>query len=163
MHWRRKWQPTPVFLPGEFQGRGSLVGCRLWGHTELDTDWRYLAAAAAVALTILLPTSELCCSICLEYPLAPLFLPNKLLLILQIPAYFHLAIQTWFYLPAHSKANLLTLGCGEGKCSLYCREPASLVAQMVKNLPAMQETWVRSLGLENPLQKGLAAHSSILT
>ena len=29
MHWRRKWQPTPVFLPGEFQGRGSLVGCRL--------------------------------------------------------------------------------------------------------------------------------------
>ena len=37
MYWRRKWQPTPVFLPGESQGRGSLVGCRLWGHTELDT------------------------------------------------------------------------------------------------------------------------------
>ena len=37
MHWRRKWQPTPVFLPGESQGRGSLVGCCLWGHTELDT------------------------------------------------------------------------------------------------------------------------------
>ena len=37
MHWRRKWQPTPVFLPGEFQGRGSLVGCRLWGRTESDT------------------------------------------------------------------------------------------------------------------------------
>jgi len=37
MHWRRKWQPTPVFLPGESQGRGSLVGCRLWGHTQLDT------------------------------------------------------------------------------------------------------------------------------
>ena len=36
-HWRRKWQPTPVFLPGESQGRKSLVGCRLWGHTELDT------------------------------------------------------------------------------------------------------------------------------
>src|SRR5574341_1287904 len=32
MHWRRKWQPTPVFLPGESQGRGSLVGCHLWGH-----------------------------------------------------------------------------------------------------------------------------------
>ena len=32
MHWRRKWQPTPVFLPGESQGRGSLVGCRLWGR-----------------------------------------------------------------------------------------------------------------------------------
>ena len=36
-HWRRKWQPTPVFLPGESQGWGSLVGCRLWGHTESDT------------------------------------------------------------------------------------------------------------------------------
>ena len=37
MHWRRKWQPTPVFLPGESQGQQSLVGCRLWGSTELDT------------------------------------------------------------------------------------------------------------------------------
>ena len=37
MHWRRKWQPTPVFLPGESQARGSLVGCRLWGCTESDT------------------------------------------------------------------------------------------------------------------------------
>jgi len=32
-----KWQPTPVFLPGESQGRGSLVGCRLWDRTESDT------------------------------------------------------------------------------------------------------------------------------
>ena len=39
---------------------------------------------------------------------------------------------------------------------------ASLVAQMVKNLPAMQNTWVRSLGLEDPLEKGMATHSSIL-
>ena len=37
MHWRRKWQPTPVFLPGESQGQGSLVGCRLWGRTGSDT------------------------------------------------------------------------------------------------------------------------------
>ena len=45
MHWRRKWQPTPVFLPGESQGRWSLVGCCLWGctvrHDRID-----LAAAA---------------------------------------------------------------------------------------------------------------------
>ena len=40
---------------------------------------------------------------------------------------------------------------------------ASLVAQLVKNLPAMQETWVRSLGSEDPLEKGKATHSSILT
>ena len=37
LHWRRKWQPTPVFLPGESQGWGSLVGCCLWGHTKSDT------------------------------------------------------------------------------------------------------------------------------
>ena len=37
MHWRRKWPPTPVFLPGESRGQGSLVGCCLWGHTELET------------------------------------------------------------------------------------------------------------------------------
>ena len=37
LHWRRKWQPTPVFLPGESQEWGSLVGCRLWGRTESDT------------------------------------------------------------------------------------------------------------------------------
>ena len=52
MHWRRKWQPTPVFLPGESQGRGSLVGCHLWGRTELDIkishlNWSHLAGAAA--------------------------------------------------------------------------------------------------------------------
>ena len=53
MHWRRKWQPTPVFLPGESQGRGSLMGCRLWGCTESDTtEVSDLAAAAALASPI---------------------------------------------------------------------------------------------------------------
>ena len=37
LHWRWKWQPTPVFLPVESQGWGSPVGCHLWGHTESDT------------------------------------------------------------------------------------------------------------------------------
>ena len=46
MCWRRKWQPTPVFLPGESQGRGSLVGYRLWGR-RVGHDWSDLAAAAA--------------------------------------------------------------------------------------------------------------------
>ena len=36
-HWRRKWQPTPVLLPGKSHGWRSLVGCRLWGHTESET------------------------------------------------------------------------------------------------------------------------------
>ena len=47
MHWRRKWQPTPVVLPGESQGWGSLVGCCLWGPHRVEHDWSDLAAAAA--------------------------------------------------------------------------------------------------------------------
>ena len=39
IQWRRKWQPTPVFLPGRSQGRRSLLGCRLWGRTESDTNF----------------------------------------------------------------------------------------------------------------------------
>ena len=42
IHWRREWRPTPVFLPGESQGRWSLVGCRLWGRTESDTTVTWL-------------------------------------------------------------------------------------------------------------------------
>ena len=87
MHWRRKWQPTPGFLPGGSQRRRSLVGCRLWGRTELDTTeatWRQQ------------------------------------------------------------------------------QHTASLVAQTVKNLPATPETWIPSLGWEDPLEKGKATHSSIL-
>ena len=45
MDWRRKWQPTLEFLPGESQGWGSLVGCRLWDRT-VGHDWSDLAAAA---------------------------------------------------------------------------------------------------------------------
>ena len=46
MHWRRKWQPTPVFLPGESQGWRSLVGCCLWGR-RVGHNWSDLVAAAA--------------------------------------------------------------------------------------------------------------------
>ena len=46
-HWRRKWQPTSGFLPGESQGWGSLVGCRLW-CCRVGHDWSDLAATAAM-------------------------------------------------------------------------------------------------------------------
>ena len=84
MHWRMKWQPALVFLPGESQGQRSLVGCHLWGLTE--SDGSDLAVAAA----------ENC------------------------------------------------------------------VAEMVKNLPAMKETHDRSLGQEDPVELGMATHSSVL-
>ena len=51
---------------------------------------------------------------------------------------------------------------GEGIGYPFQYSWASLVAQMVKNLPAMQEIWVRSLGWEDPLEKGVPTHSSIL-
>ena len=79
MPWRRKWQPTPVFLPGESQGRGSLVGCRLWGRTEL-----------------------------------------------------YGVEQSWTRLKRLSSSSSRTV-------------KVSLIAQLVKNLPAMQETLVRFL------------------
>ena len=61
MHWRRKWQPTPVFLPGESQGRGSLVGCHLWGRTESDTTeatWQQQQQRPKKWLTHTFPTSK---------------------------------------------------------------------------------------------------------
>ena len=50
MHWRRKWQPTPVLLPGESQGRGSLVGCCLWGQTQL----KRLSSSSSIPLSLFL-------------------------------------------------------------------------------------------------------------
>ena len=67
MHWRRKWQPTPVFLPGESQGWGSLVGCRLWGRS-VGHDWSDLAAAAAAVYIYICQ----CYSPNLSYPPFPL-------------------------------------------------------------------------------------------
>ena len=49
MHWRRKWQPTPVFLLGESQGRGSLVGCRL-GVTQSRTRLKWLSSSNLLPL-----------------------------------------------------------------------------------------------------------------
>ena len=40
IHWRRKWQPIPVFLPGKFHGQRSLAGYSPWGHKESDTPER---------------------------------------------------------------------------------------------------------------------------
>ena len=43
MHWRRKWQLTPVFLPGKSHGQRSLVGCSPWGRKESDTtEWLHI-------------------------------------------------------------------------------------------------------------------------
>ena len=57
MHWRRKWQPTPVFLPWESQGRGSLVGLLSMGSHRVGHDWSDLAADSILkSRDITLPT-----------------------------------------------------------------------------------------------------------
>ena len=63
--------------------------------------------------------------------------------------------------PKISSSYYCQLGQND-RCHLYCGTRASLVAQMVKNPPEMKETWIRSLGWEDPLEKGMATHSSIL-
>ena len=78
MHWRRKWQPTPVFLPGESQGQGSLVGCCLWGRTQSWTRLKRLSSSSSSRDVGLIPGSgrspwggcgnPLQCS-CLENPM----------------------------------------------------------------------------------------------
>ena len=60
MHWRRKWQPTPLFLPGESQGQGSLVGCHLWGR-RVEHDWSDSSSSSCVTLGKTLRLSELYC------------------------------------------------------------------------------------------------------
>ena len=104
IHWRRKWQVTPGFLPGESQGQRSLGGYGSCGHMESDvTEGTWLTSIISH-----LP------KLCLGFP--------------------------------GSSASK------ESTCN----------AQRVKCLPAMQETWARSLGWEDPLEKGKATHSSIL-
>ena len=76
-------------------------------------------------------------------------------------------IYTHYYIKIHvtNKDQLYMYSTGNSTqhCIItYGGKGASLVAQMIKNLPAMQETWVRSLGWEDPLDKAMATHNSIL-
>ena len=54
MHWRRKWQPTPVFLPGESQGWRSLVACRLW-VAQSQTRLKQLSSSSSSSIFLPYP------------------------------------------------------------------------------------------------------------
>ena len=144
MHWRRKWQPTPVFLPGESQGPRSLVGCRLWGHEESDTTER-LPVHFSLSCIGEGNGNPLQCS-CLENPRDG---------------------GAWWatvYGVAQSRTRLKRLSSSSSS-GLFCGVWASLVAQMMKNLPTVRvrkipwrrqwhPTPLQHSCLENPMDRG---------
>ena len=164
--WRRQWQPTPVLLPGKSHGRRSLVGCSPWGHEESDMTER-LHFHFSLSCIGKGNGNPLQCS-CLENPRdggawwAAVYgvarsrtrlkrLSSSSSSKLMNLALFHVQEDTtvWAHWNYSFDMNFRYLG-------------ASLVAQLVKNLTARQETWVLSLGWEDPLEKGKATYSSIL-
>ena len=75
----------------------------------------------------------------------------------------HWDTDPWCWGPFNSpRLSISTLLTQEGNTMSTLFKGASLVAQLVKNLPAMEETWVQFLGWEDPLEKEMATHSSIL-
>ena len=76
MHWRRKWQPTPVFLPGESQGRGSLVGCPLCAQSW--TRLKRLSSSSSRFVMAFLPGSKHLLISWLQSPSAVILEPKKI-------------------------------------------------------------------------------------
>ena len=117
-YWRRrKWQPTPVFLPGEFHGQRSLVGYSPWGHRESDTTEQLTHTHTQCILELIFKV--------------------ELIYVLQTDCTLKKRWK-WFL-------NRCTMDYNLRFCLILYNLFYSLVAQMVKNLPAMQETQVQSL------------------
>ena len=142
LHYRQmlypQWHPTPVLLPGKSHGWRSLVGCSPWADEESDTT-EQLPFHFSLSCIGEGNGNPLQCS-CLENPRDS---------------------RAWWAAVcgvAQSQTRLKRLSSSS---SIHVNG-ASLVAQIVKNLPAMWEIWVPSLGQEDPLEKGMATHSSIL-
>ena len=139
--YRRKWQPTPVFLPGESQEWRSLVGCCLWGRTE-STRLKRLSSMNNYIIKSMLH-----------------LVPHHLAL-----SFTHSSVGK----ESACKDDDPGLIPGSGRSTeegigyLLPYFWTSQVAQLVKNLPAMLETWVQSLSWEDPLEEGKVTHSSIL-
>ena len=129
--------PTPVLLPGKSHGWRSLIGCSPWGLEESGTTERlhFHFSLSSIGEG---NGNPLQCS-CLENP--------------RDRGAWWAAV----YGVAQSRTRLKRLSSSSSS-----NAHQGPVALMVKNLSAMQETWVQSLGQEDPLEKGMATHSSIL-
>ena len=158
---RRGWQDEMVGwhhqlgcefeqVPGVGDGQGSLACCSPWGHKELGmTEWLNCTEPAVLTFRHLL---------CRKY-----------WYILWTFGFFwaegpSVCLPTFSSSVVYlSKVPCIVLKYTYASCAYYTSIGASLVAQRLKRLPPMQETWVRSLGWEVPLEKEMVTHSSILT
>ena len=154
----------------------SVVFDSFWPHgiqpTKLLCPWNFPSKNIGVSCHFLLSTQESDTSIfCLLHWQAdslPLCHLRMLYLLLQNPQELHPHLIQVFDLISPLQSGLCWLPCSSNWLSIHTSFPllinvsASLVAQTVKNLPARQETWVRSLGREDPLEESLATPSSIL-
>ena len=174
IHWRRQWHPTPVLLPGKSHGQRSLVGCRPWGREESDTTERLpfifpfhalekeMATHSSVLAWRIPGTGE---------PGGPSMGSHRVGHDWSdLAAMINYMCIPGFHGSSAGKESACNAGDpglipgsgrfpGEEICCSLQYSWASLVAQMVKNLPAMWETWVWSLGWE---EEGMATQSSIL-
>ena len=165
--WRRQWHPTPVLLPGESHGWRSLVGCSPWGREESDMAERLHFHFSLLCIGEW-NGNPLRCS-CLENPRDGVAQSRTWLKWLNSKGNSQVAsllAQLVKNLPANAgdPGSIPESGSSPGKGIGYPLQHswASLVAQMVKNLPIMRETWVWSLGWEDPLEEGMATHFSML-
>ena len=148
--WRRTWQPTPVFLPAKSHGQRKLAGHGPWDHKRAGHN---LATK---------PTNRWF----LYHHLRTRWQDNRLI---SLNSHHSPERQTLLFLLHKIQSIYLwvtSLAKNPNPCLfsdhlLFYRAPQYLMAQVVKNLPAMQETWVRSLGQEDPLEKGMATHPSV--
>ena len=111
--WRRKWQPTPVFLPRESRGQRSLVGCCPQGRTELDTTEA---------------TERACMHWGRKWQPTSVFLPGE-----SQGRRSLVGCRLW----GHTESDTTEVTQQQQQ-----QDGPSWVAQVVKNLPAMQETWL---------------------
>ena len=163
--WRREWLSTPVFLPGGFHGQRSLAGFSMgsMGSQGAGHEW-------ATNYTM---RGNSTFSIFRNYFLKQLHhftFPRTGYP--QTFQFLHTLFNTCYYFIdcSQSTCNAGNPGsiprsgrsAGEGIGYSFHYPWTFLVAQLVKNPPAMWETWVWSLGWEDPLEKGKATHSSIL-
>ena len=94
MHWRRKWQPTPVFLPGESQGQRSLVGCRLWAPQSRTRLKQLSSSRSSEFVIVFLPGSKCLFISWMQSLSAVIFEPKKIKSV-SVPAFSHLFAFKW--------------------------------------------------------------------